>query len=241
MHKLFRIILTMLPLAAFAAEGDRIGSAEGVSGEGFIEAAPLVNGSALTVGDRIGVGSGADASFRLTNGYLFSLGEMSSSQALSYVFSPSGATPNAARFNLSGGSARVLPPAGQGTGEFALVTPAGEVTSANGAFAVVICGANCSGRKGVFVSVLSGSVVITNQAGVVIGESGQTFFLGSFDTVAQLLTSVPDFVATIVGAFPAVAAAVDVTLSTPVGSITLDFLAGVCETSVSPSETQCNR
>lgn len=241
MRKLFRVVLATLPLVTFAADGDKIGSAEGVSGTGTIDAVPFVAGSALAVGDRIGTGPGCGTSFRLANGYIFSLGEGSSLQSLSYVHSESGATPKAARFSLSEGSIRVLPPPKQNPGEFVVVTPLGEVSSSSGAFAVVICGASCSGRKGVFISVLSGSVAITNQAGVVIGENGQNFSLGSFDTAAQVQTSVPDFVANIVGVCLAIAGEADASLSTPMGSITLDFLAGVCETSVSPSQPQCSR
>ena len=235
MRKLAQIILATLPLFAFAADGDGIGSAEDVSGTSTIDSVPLANGSALAVGDRIDVGPASSSSFRLTNGYIFSLGENSSLQALSYVFSPSGATPNASRFNITEGSVRVVPSA-QNPGELVMVTPLGEVLSSSGAFAIVICGANCTGRKGVFVSILSGSVVITNRSGVVVGENGQTFFLGSFETTPQLLTDVPAFVTTAIGAFPALPSPGGGIGGNPVDSIVLDFLAGVCEVSVSPSQ-----
>jgi len=240
MRKLAQIILATLPIFAVAAEGDAIGTAEEVVGSTTINSAPAINGSDLSVGDRVQVGPSSGSTFRLSSGYIFSLGESSSLQALSYVFSASGATPNASRFGLTEGSIRVLPPS-QNPGELIMVTPLGEVQSSDGAFAIVICGANCSGRKGVFVSILSGSVVITNRAGVVVGENGQTFFLGSFETTPQLLSNVPEFVRNAIDRFSPLPSPGGGLGNAPVTPIVLDFLAGVCQISVSPSAPPCDR
>lgn len=181
-------------------------------------------------------GNASFAKLRMQDDSLIALGESSNFQIEQYRFNYQGAGAEAsgARYVLNSGSVRMVSGAMSRLrpGSVVLATPYGDITTLGTDYSVGVCAAGCVNKPGLYISVKSGRVSVSDSKGVTVISSGQIMRLS--DAGVDVLVDTPGFMLALdFDGFPSLDATERIRVR--LGVDTQDFLNGVTDPAASPS------
>lgn len=197
---------------------------------------------ALQVGQRVSAsahlisGNASFAKLRMQDDSLIALGESSNFQIEQYRFNYQGvgAESSSARYVLNSGSVRMVSGAMSSLrpGSVVLATPYGDITTLGTDYSVGVCAAGCVNQPGLYISVKSGRVSVSDSKAVTVISSGEVMRLS--DAGVDVLVDTPGFMLALdFDGFPSLDAAERIRVR--LGVDTQDFLNGVTDPAASPS------
>lgn len=239
MRSLLVLTLGLAPLFAYAATVGRVVETNGnveVSQSGA--SAPIKSGGVIEVGQSLAVGQGSLAVLQMDDDEVVSLGANARFEVQEYRFDPKSQTGNSARYRLEGGSARLISGviARQQPGAVQLDTPYGQVSTVGTDYSVRVCSAGTGcGAPGVYVTVNSGKVKVSNPRGSQTGTNGQIVYIAGLDVVPVLVAALPRDLDGAPDPEPFLLAA-----GAGVGPLRIEITSSVCDPAASPSTPTCS-
>jgi len=195
MHITLRPLVSIAALvvasSAFAGPAGSIVSANGaasVVSRG--SALPAATGRTVGSGDALVTGSDGRIQVQTADEAVLVVTPNSRLRVENYNYA-AGQRDGAARYRLDSGAVGTL--SGLIQSQYALDTPAGQMTIHGTKFGTVVCASTCGGAPaGTYLAVVDGAVTFTNQGGALTGTAGQYLYAPDNRTAPVLTTVVPN-------------------------------------------------